>query len=451
MQLSNISSVYFLGIGGIGMSALARYFMSKGVKVSGYDRTATELTRQLEAEGMSIHYVDDISLADPDPGLVVFTPAIPSDHGELNYYRAQGFPMMKRSQVLGLITGETFSVCVAGTHGKTTTSSLIAHILRHSGFGCNAFLGGIAANYNSNFWSSDRAVSVAEADEYDRSFLQLRPDIAVITSMDPDHLDIYGTAENLLDAFVEFGNRLKPGGFLLTKYGLPCKQDFIASNHMTYSVDDNRADVYAESVSVMDGRYVFSLVMPGKKIREIELFMGGRHNIENAIAAITVTSRMGLGDDKIKAALADFQGVKRRFEYIMRNADTVMIDDYAHHPEELRALISSAKELYPGRKCTVIFQPHLFSRTQDHADGFAEVLSMADECWLLPIYPAREKPMPGVNSGMIAERMKGIPVKMISMDQVVSACAEHKPELLITAGAGDIDTKVQPIRTALNK
>lgn len=451
MQLSNISSVYFLGIGGIGMSALARYFMSKGVKVSGYDRTATELTRQLEAEGMSIHYVDDISLADPDPGLVVFTPAIPSDHGELNYYRAQGFPMMKRSQVLGLITGETFSVCVAGTHGKTTTSSLIAHILRHSGFGCNAFLGGIAADYNSNFWSSDRAVSVAEADEYDRSFLQLRPDIAVITSMDPDHLDIYGTAENLLDAFVEFGNRLKPGGFLLTKYGLPCKQDFIASNHMTYSVDDNRADVYAESVSVMDGRYVFSLVMPGKKIREIELFMGGRHNIENAIAAITVTSRMGLGDDKIKAALADFQGVKRRFEYIMRNADTVMIDDYAHHPEELRALISSAKELYPGRKCTVIFQPHLFSRTQDHADGFAEVLSMADECWLLPIYPAREKPMPGVNSGMIAERMKGIPVKMISMDQVVSACAEHKPELLITAGAGDIDTKVQPIRTALNK
>ena len=451
MQLSNISSVYFLGIGGIGMSALARYFMSKGVKVSGYDRTATELTRQLEAEGMSIHYVDDISLADPDPGLVVFTPAIPSDHGELNYYRAQGFPMMKRSQVLGLITGETFSVCVAGTHGKTTTSSLIAHILRHSGFGCNAFLGGIAANYNSNFWSSDRAVSVAEADEYDRSFLQLRPDIAVITSMDPDHLDIYGTAENLLDAFVEFGNRLKPGGFLLTKYGLPRKQDFIASNHMTYSVDDDRADVYAESVSVMDGRYVFSLEMPGKKIREIELFMGGRHNIENAIAAITVTSRMGLGDDKIKAALADFQGVKRRFEYIMRNADTVMIDDYAHHPEELRALISSAKELYPGRKCTVIFQPHLFSRTQDHADGFAEALSMADECWLLPIYPAREKPMPGVNSGMIAERMKGIPVKMISMDQVVSACAEHKPELLITAGAGDIDTKVQPIRTALSK
>ncbi|HAN64837.1 MAG TPA: UDP-N-acetylmuramate--L-alanine ligase [Chitinophagaceae bacterium] len=451
MQLSNISSVYFLGIGGIGMSALARYFMSKGVKVSGYDRTATELTRQLEAEGMSIHYMDDISLADPDPGLVVFTPAIPSDHGELNYYRAQGFPMMKRSQVLGLITGETFSVCVAGTHGKTTTSSLIAHILRHSGFGCNAFLGGIAANYNSNFWSSDRAVSVAEADEYDRSFLQLRPDIAVITSMDPDHLDIYGTAENLLDAFVEFGNRLKPGGFLLTKYGLPRKQDFIASNHMTYSVDDDRADVYAESVSVMDGRYVFSLEMPGKKIREIELFMGGRHNIENAIAAITVTSRMGLGDDKIKAALADFQGVKRRFEYIMRNADTVMIDDYAHHPEELRALISSAKELYPGRKCTVIFQPHLFSRTQDHADGFAEVLSMADECWLLPIYPAREKPMPGVNSGMIAERMKGIPVKMISMDQVVSACAEHKPELLITAGAGDIDTKVQPIRTALSK
>lgn len=451
MQLSNISSVYFLGIGGIGMSALARYFMSRGVKVSGYDRTATELTRQLETEGMSIHYVDDISLADPDPGLVIFTPAIPSDHGELNYYRAQGFPMMKRSQVLGLITGETFSVCVAGTHGKTTTSSLIAHILRHSGFGCNAFLGGIAANYNSNFWSSDRAVSVAEADEYDRSFLQLRPDIAVITSMDPDHLDIYGTAENLRDAFVEFGNRLKPGGFLLTKYGLPRKQDFIAANHMTYSVDDHRADVYAGSVSVMDGRYVFSLDIPGKKIRDIELFMGGRHNIENAIAAIAVTSRMGLGDDKIKAALADFKGVKRRFEYIMRSADTVMIDDYAHHPEELRALISSAKELYPNRKCTVIFQPHLFSRTQDHADGFAEVLSMADECWLLPIYPAREKPIPGVNSGMIAERMKRIPVKLISMDQIVTACAEQKPELLITAGAGDIDTKVQPIREILNK
>lgn len=433
------------------MSALARYFMSKGVKVSGYDRTETELTRQLVAEGMSVHYVDDISLADPDPGLVVFTPAIPSDHKELNYYRAQGFPMMKRSQVLGLITGETFSVCVAGTHGKTTTSSLIAHILRHSGFGCNAFLGGIAANYNSNFWSSDRAVSVAEADEYDRSFLQLRPDIAVITSMDPDHLDIYGTPENLLDAFVEFGNRLKPGGFLLTKYGLPRKNDFIASNHMTYSVDDTGADVHAESVSVMDGRYVFNLDMPGKKIRDIALFMGGRHNIENAIAAIAVTSRMGLGDDKIKAALADFTGVKRRFEYIMRNENTIMIDDYAHHPEELRALISSAKELYPNRKCTVVFQPHLFSRTQDHADGFAEVLSMADECWLLPIYPAREKPMPGVSSEMIAERMHKIPVTMLTMDALVKQCADRRPNLLITAGAGDIDTKVQPIREALSK
>lgn len=451
IQLSNISSVYFLGIGGIGMSALARYFMSKGVKVSGYDRTETELTRQLEAEGMSIHYVDDISLADPDPGLVVFTPAIPSDHSELNYYRAQGFPMMKRSQVLGLITGETFSVCVAGTHGKTTTSSLIAHILRHSGFGCNAFLGGIAANYNSNFWSSDRSVSVAEADEYDRSFLQLRPDIAVITSMDPDHLDIYGTPENLLDAFVEFGNRLKPGGFLLTKYGLPRKQDFIASNHMTYSVDDKHADVHAESVSVMDGRYVFNLEMPGKKIRDIALFMGGRHNIENAIAAIAVASRMGLGDDKIKAALADFKGVKRRFEYIMRNDNTIMIDDYAHHPEELRALIGSAKELYPNRKCTVVFQPHLFSRTQDHADGFAEVLSMADECWLLPIYPAREKPIPGVSSEMIADRMHKIPVSMLTMDELVKICAERQPALLITAGAGDIDTKVQPIREALSK
>lgn len=433
------------------MSALARYFASRGVKVSGYDKTETVLTKQLAAEGMAVHYDDNLDKIDRNADLVIYTPAVPQDHAELNFYRNNGYTVKKRSEVLGMITGETFSICVAGTHGKTTTSSLIAHILRHSGFGCNAFLGGIAANYGTNFWSHEKAVSVAEADEYDRSFLQLSPDMAVITSMDPDHLDIYGTAENLKDAFVQFANRLKDGGYLVYKYGLPRTDEFRAGNRVSYSLNDPSADVYASGIEIANGSYHFDVQLPGHTISRVILNMGGMHNIENTVAAIAIASKLGISDEKIKAAVADFRGVKRRFEYVIRRENLVMIDDYAHHPEELRALISGAKELFPGLRCTVVFQPHLFSRTNDLADGFADALGLADELVLLPIYPARELPMPGVTSKMIADRMNGKTIRMTGMNELVEDVSKHRPSLLIMAGAGDIDTLVQPVAQALDK
>ena len=449
-KLSDISSVYFLGIGGIGMSALARYFRSRGLRVSGYDKTETVLTKQLVAEGMAVHYDDNLEKIDREAELVIVTPAVPQDHSELNFFKNNGYPVKKRSEVLGMITGETFSICVAGTHGKTTTSSLIAHILRHSGYGCNAFLGGITANYGTNFWSHEKAVSVAEADEYDRSFLQLSPDMVVITSMDPDHLDIYGTAENLQDAFVQFANRLKEGGYLVYKYGLPRTDEFRAGNIVSYSLDNPNAAIYASRIEITGGRYLFDVTLPTHTIQRVELNMGGMHNIENTVAAMAIAGKLGISDDKIKAAVADFNGVKRRFEYIIRRENLVMIDDYAHHPEELRALISGAKELYPGMPCTVVFQPHLFSRTNDLADGFADALGLADELLLLPIYPARELPMPGVTSRMIADRMKGTKIRMVDMNELVEDLRLHRPSLLIMAGAGDIDTLVQPVADALN-
>ncbi len=449
-KLSDISSVYFLGIGGIGMSALARYFTSRGIRVSGYDKTETVLTKQLVAEGMTVHYDDNLEKIDREAELVIVTPAVPQDHSELIFFKNNGYTVKKRSEVLGMITGETFSICLAGTHVNITTSSLIAHILRHSGYGCNAFLGGITANYGTNFWSHEKAVSVAEADEYDRSFLQLSPDMAVITSMDPDHLDIYGTAENLQDAFVQFANRLKEGGYLVYKYGLPRTDEFRAGNIVSYSLDNPNAAIYASRIEITGGRYLFDVTLPTHTIHRVELNMGGMHNIENAVAAMAIAGRLGISDDKIKAAVADFNGVKRRFEYIIRREDLVMIDDYAHHPEELRALISGAKELYPGMPCTVVFQPHLFSRTNDLADGFADALGLADELLLLPIYPARELPMPGVTSRMIADRMKGTKIRMVDMNELVHDLRSHRPSLLIMAGAGDIDTLVQPVADALN-
>lgn len=449
-KLKNISSVYFLGIGGIGMSALARYFKGLGARVSGYDRTETVLTKQLQDEGINVHYADDVSLADQAAELVIYTPAIPKGHTEFNFFRNNNYLLLKRSEVLGLVTAETFSVCVAGTHGKTTTSSLIAHILRHSGFGCNAFLGGITANYNTNFWSHERPVSVIEADEYDRSFLTLSPDIAIITSMDPDHLDIYGTAENLQDAFVAFAGKLKEGGYLICKLGLPKSEALRVHDYVSYSLDDSRADVHAVNLHIQDGSYHFDVQLKDQTVHGITLNMGGWHNVENTIAAIAAVKKAGLSDDQVRDAVASFKGVKRRFEYIIRNNGLVMIDDYAHHPEELRALISSAKELYPGKKCTVIFQPHLFSRTNDHADGFAETLGLADETLLMPIYPARELPMPGVSSSMIAEKMTGN-VKIVSREEIIQEMKNNRPELLIVAGAGDIDTIVLPLKECLEQ
>ncbi|MEO6668426.1 MAG: UDP-N-acetylmuramate--L-alanine ligase [Ferruginibacter sp.] len=449
-ELNNISSVYFLGIGGIGMSALARYFNSRGIKVSGYDKTETALTKQLVAEGIRIHYEDDISLIDKQATLIVYTPAIPKDHQGYNYFLTHDeYTLMKRSAVLGMITRNSYSICVAGTHGKTTTSAMIAHILRDTGYGCNAFLGGIASNYDTNFWADDKNVSVAEADEYDRSFLQLSPDVAVITSMDADHLDIYGTAENLQEAFIEFSSKIKEGGLLLCKYGLKRNDEFKVPNMIRYSLYDKHADVRPENIKINNGSYQFDVKINEDVIKDVELNMGGMHNIENVIAAITVAKHVGITDEKIKEAVAKFKGVKRRFEYIIKEDGLVMIDDYAHHPEELRALIIGAKELFPGKKCMVVFQPHLFSRTKDFADGFGEVLSIPDEVVLLPIYPARELPMEGVTSEMIMERMKMKDAKVLSKEALLEAMRKSKPELLIICGAGDIDTLVEPIRAIL--
>ena len=446
-----VKRIYFIGIGGIGMSAIARYFNAKGVAVSGYDKTETPLTKQLVAEGIKVHYEDNIEFIDKAAELVVFTPAVPKDHQELNYCLQHDYTVVKRSDVLGAITNSSFNVCVAGTHGKTTTSTMVAHILRHSGFGCNAFLGGIASNYNSNFWSSENNVCVVEADEYDRSFLKLNPDVAIITAMDPDHLDIYGTAENVEQAFIDFSVKVKAGGLLISKYGLKRSDALQAGNHIHYHLNDNRADVYAANITTHNGSYQFDLITKDWQLKGVVLNMGGMHNIENVIAAITVAHHLKIEDEKIKEAVSSFKGVKRRFEYIVKNDDVVYIDDYAHHPDELKALLGGAKNLFPNKKCTVIFQPHLFSRTKDFADAFAATLDMADEIILLPIYPARELPMEGVNSEMLLNKMTNKNRAVKTKDEVLQWIAANKNELIITAGAGDIDTLVSAIKEIVNK
>jgi UDP-N-acetylmuramate--alanine ligase len=449
MEIKDIKRIYFLGIGGIGMSALARYFNERGVAVSGYDKTETVLTKKLTEEGINIHYEDNIEFIDKAAELVVYTPAVPKDHKELNYFLENKYNLVKRSEVLGAITNNTYNICVAGTHGKTTTSTMVAHILRHSGYGCNAFLGGIAVNYNSNFWSHEKNVSVVEADEYDRSFLKLSPDVAIISSMDADHLDIYGTAENMEQAFIDFSARVKPGGLLLSKYGLKRTDDLKAHEHLTFHLHNENASVYAANVKMINGSYRFDVLMQYWELRDVVLNMGGLHNIENMIAAVSVAQYLGINNDKIREAVAAFKGVKRRFEYIVKNEKQVMVDDYAHHPEELRALLSGAKALFPDKKCTVIFQPHLYSRTNDFADSFAETLDLADEVILLPIYPARELPMKGVNSDMIISRMKNESKMVLNKTELLAWIKNNKTELLITAGAGDIDTLVEPIKEIL--
>ncbi len=459
----DVPAVYFLGIGGIGMSALARYFKSIGAVVSGYDKTETALTQLLTAEGIKIHYEDNIELVDKYAQIVIYTPAVPKDHKEYNYFLQNNYTVVKRSDVLGAITNDSFNICIAGTHGKTTTSTMVGHILRHSEFGCNAFLGGIAVNYHTNFWSSSKNVCVVEADEYDRSFLKLSPDVAIISSMDPDHLDIYGTAENMEQAFIDFSKRLKPGGILISKYGLKRSESLGAEKHLTYHLNDTNANVFASNIKSHNGSYRFDVVQnypidENWSLKDVVLNMGGKHNIENMIAAIAVAHYIGIEDAKILEAVAVFKGVKRRFEYILKGDKQVYIDDYAHHPEELRALISGAKAMFPNKKCNVVFQPHLFSRTRDLADGFAEVLDLADDIILLPVYPARELPMEGVSSGMILDLMHSEDKIIMSKEELLLHLklekAAHVEEgfegmVLITAGAGDIDTLVEPIREIL--
>ena len=457
IQLNDIQRVYFIGIGGIGMSALARYFHSRGAAVSGYDKTKTELTTELVKSGIAIHYEDNISLLPEQVDLVVYTPAVPTTHAELNYYRDNGVPVLKRSEVLQIISNGSFNICVAGTHGKTTITTMIAHLLRHTGYGCNAFLGGISSNYNTNFWSSERNVCVIEADEYDRSFLRLSPDMAIISSMDPDHLDIYGTEEALQQAFIEFSGKLKPGGWLINKFGLKKGSLLKAEKHLTYSLQNESADVYAQNIKMNNGSYLFDVVIQEELISDITLNMGGMHNVENVIAAITVAHHLGIESEKIRTAVQDFKGVKRRFQYVIKTDKVVFIDDYAHHPEELSALIAGTKSLFEGKKCTVIFQPHLFSRTKDFAEGFAKSLDLADAVILLPIYPARELPMEGVTSELILDKMLIKDKRVLKKEEVVnyikqSVLPKIHPEfgeVFITAGAGDIDTLVQPLKEVL--
>ena len=450
INISDIKKAYFIGIGGIGMSALARFFHSRGIAVSGYDRTPTALTEKLIEEGMPVNYVDDASLAPADADIVVFTPAIPSDNAIIENYRRASVPLLKRSDVLEIISKNTFNICVAGTHGKTTISTMVAYILRDSGYGCTAFLGGISTNYNTNFWSNPNQVCVIEADEYDRSFLKLYPNIISISSMDPDHLDIYGTAEEMEKTFIQFTNNLKENGLLISHKGLKREGDFTAAHHLTYHLNNQTASIKTTSLRIHDGSFVYDVMGEGWAIAGLQLNMGGMHNVENSLVAIAIAKHLGIDDEKIRSALASFKGVRRRFEYVIKTDDVVFIDDYAHHPEELRALITGAKAMYPKKKCTVVFQPHLFTRTRDLVDGFAETLSMADEVLLLPIYPARELPIAGVNSEMIISKMSGN-VKLIEKEDLITYLSETTPELLITAGAGDIDKLVNPIKENLQK
>lgn len=450
------STVYLIGIGGIGMSALARFFKSRGANVSGYDKTPTSLTQELESEGIPVHFEENLEKIPKQADLVIYTPAIPADHEELIFYRHHGYRLVKRSDVLQMITASSFNICVAGTHGKTTITTMIAHILRDSGFGCNAFLGGIAVNYGNNFWSSPKNICVVEADEYDRSFLKLSPDIAIITAMDADHLDIYGTADAMEQAFIDFSKRIPPGGLLVRQFGLKRGKE-LQGDQMTYSLQNEAADIYASDIRMDRGSYFFHVHIGDRKIEDLVLHMGGMHNVENAVAAIAVASSLEIPDEKIRAAVEGFKGVRRRFEYVIRNDRLVMIDDYAHHPEELKALINSARSLFRQRKCTVIFQPHLYTRTRDLADGFAEALDLADEVMLLPIYPARELPLEGVSSTMILEKMKkgnkkvmdkGVLLKWVR-DEYLKKIDREFGSILVLAGAGDIDMLVEPVKEIL--
>jgi UDP-N-acetylmuramate--alanine ligase len=452
IDLKHIKNIYFIGIGGIGMSALARYFRLQGKRVAGYDKTETALTRALMEEGIPVSYVDDAATIPKDVQLVVYTPAIPKEHQGLNYYREHGYELMKRSEVLGLITADSLNVCVAGTHGKTTISTMIAHILRDSGMGSNAFLGGISVNYNTNFWSDKNNICVVEADEYDRSFLKLHPDIAVISSMDADHLDIYGTKEAVEEAFLAFSKKIKSGGTLVQKHGLPIPKPSGNIQQLSYHLTDQNADVYTKNLRILSGHYIFDVEGKDGKMKDVRLNVGGWHNVENALAAISACRLLGLPEKKITPALQSYRGVKRRFEYHVQSDSVVYIDDYAHHPNELEALISSARQLFPDRHMVVVFQPHLFSRTRDFANEFAKVLDSADEVILLPVYPARELPIDGVSSELISVKMDAVQKRILNKAEVLAWAAKIKPEekiLLITAGAGDIDEIVHPLETLL--
>jgi len=450
--ITNYKNIYFLGIGGIGMSAIARWFRAQGFVVGGYDKTATELTARLKEEGMDLHYDDQVgriptAFYKKDETLVVLTPAVPKDNIELKYFQDSGYTIMKRSQVLGLLTKDMFTVAVAGTHGKTTTSSMTAHVLKSCGVKVNAFLGGITVNYESNLLIGEKnGVVVVEADEFDRSFLTLYPNIAVITSTDADHLDIYGKEEEVKKSFTLFASQIKEGGKLFLKDGLDVGQPkSVEIKNYGY----NGFNIRAENLKVENGHFIFDYVSPTHTIRSISMLMPGFHNVENALAAISIALEMDQEPEKIKAGIENFKGVKRRFQYIIKSDRITYIDDYAHHPTEIEAFLKSVKKLYPTKKVTCIFQPHLFSRTRDFMDGFAESLSLCDKLILLDIYPARELPIEGVTSKVVFDKVTLKDKILCSKTELMSVLEKEETDVLVTVGAGDIDTFVKPIRELL--
>lgn len=445
-----MNHIYFIGIGGIGMSAIARYYNFKGLKVSGYDKTPSELTHALESEGIEVHYEDntDFIPKDLENTLVVYTPAIPKDMGELVYVQEHGYRVIKRSRMLGEIAEGQRCLAVAGTHGKTTTSTLLAHIFQDSGEGCSAFLGGISKNYDTNLLVSRNETIVAEADEFDRSFLQLFPEIAVITSMDADHLDIYSDIRNMHDAFKAFASQVS--GTVITKLGLPVDQQDTKANILRYSYDDPSADFYASEITADEcGYFTFTLNHPGGAVEGCKVGIPGWVNVENAIAASAIALTYGLEPEKVRHALGTFQGVKRRFDIHVNTPGCSYIDDYAHHPKEIAAAVSSMRDIFPGRKLTAIFQPHLYTRTRDFADEFAEALSNVDKLIMLDIYPAREEPIPGVTSEIIFDKVTA-PEKVIMVKEELMDYLKDEPiDTLITFGAGNIDRFIGPITEML--
>lgn len=450
MKLNSIKTIYFIGIGGIGMSALARYFKGRGVAVHGYDRTETALTKTLATEGMIIHYEDDVTYIPEGVDLVVYTPAVPRSHGELSYFFDNDFPVKKRAEVLGIISRSMKAIGIAGTHGKTTTSSITTHILTEGGIDCSAFLGGIAQNFESNFVEGQSDWVVVEADEFDRSFLQLNPTIAAVMSMDADHLDIYGDHATMHDGFHQYVERTQAGGTIFKKADLPLSPK-VADNVNIQTFGIEQGDFQSKNIRVEDGYFVFDYQSPIENMEGLQFTLPGHHNVENATVAIAIAQTLGVTADNIRKALLNFKGIQRRFEFRVRTNERVFIDDYAHHPSELKAAIHAARTLYPNKKITGIFQPHLYSRTKDFVDGFAEAIDKLDEIILLDIYPARELPMKGVTSTIIFNKMVNPNKKMILKQDLLEKLKLNDTEVLLTLGAGDIDKLVEPIEDMLLK
>ena len=460
MNILNYKLYYFLGVGGIGMSALARFFNHYQKQVMGYDKTETALTIQLQGEGINCHYYDDVEglksvlkIYDKEDVLIVYTPAIPTELLEFQFFLENNYTVLKRSVVLGEITKQFKTIAIAGTHGKTTTTTLVTHLLKSAGVNCFSFMGGISKNYNTNLLLGDindkNAYIVVEADEYDRSFLTLHPHIAVITSIDADHLDIYGNAENVKESYYLFAKQINNDGTLIVKKNVD--NDLALQNkHIIYSLNLS-TEYCAEDITVNEAQFSYNIKSPLGSINDVRLGLPGLHNIENSIAAVAIAQKVGIKNEAIKVALRSFSGVKRRFDYRVKTEKVVYIDDYAHHPEELKATISSVKKLYPEKKITGIFQPHLFSRTRDFIDGFASSLDLLDECILLEIYPAREQKIEGVDSGWLLSKMKLGNKKLMTKQQVLSYFTESTPEVLLTMGAGDIDLLVDPLETILKE